>query len=152
MNAYKQHLAEHTNPDAVTGDLASVLTGADAVIGVSGPGTITPAHVASMCPDSIVFALANPVPEIMPVDAQAAGAAVVGTGRSDLPNQVNNSLAFPGVFRGALDRGVGAITDDMKVKAAKKIAALIPNPTARNVIPSNNAPGLVEAVASAIRF
>ena len=99
----------------------------------------------------IVFALAKPIPEIMPVDAKRAGAMVVATGRSDLPNQINNSLAFPGIFRGALDKGVDAITDEMKLAAAKKLAGLIKKPTAEQVIPPVMTPGLVKAVASAIK-
>lgn len=151
LNVYKQELAQLTNSKKVTGDLLQVLAGADAIVGVSGPGTIAPAHIEQMADNAIVFGLANPVPEIMPVDAKRAGAAVVATGRSDLPNQINNSLAFPGIFRGALDRGVTAITDDMKLAAAKKIASLVKQPTADKIIPTNNEPGLVEAVASAIR-
>ena len=104
-----------------------------------------------MAPKAIVFALANPIPEIMPEDALRAGAAVVATGRSDFPNQVNNSLACPGIFRGALDRGVKEITDDMKLAAAKKLAALVKKPTATEVIPHVMTPGLVKAVAGVIR-
>jgi len=101
--------------------------GADVIVGVSGPGTIAPAHIEKMSHQPIVFALANPVPEIMPNDAKRAGAFVVATGRSDFSNQVNNSLAFPGIFRGALDKGVRDITDEMKLEAAKKIASLVKN-------------------------
>jgi len=125
--------------------------GADAIIGVSGPGNIAPAHIEKMSHQPIVFALANPIPEIMPKDAKRAGAAVVATGRSDLPNQVNNALAFPGIFRGALDRGVTEITDEMKINAAKKLAKLIKKPTADNIIPPLMTPSLVKAVASAIK-
>lgn len=104
-----------------------------------------------MAPRAIVFALANPVPEIKPEDAKRAGAAVVATGRSDYPNQVNNSLAFPGIFRGALDKGVRDITDKMKLEAAKKIASLVKKPTAGEIIPNVMTPGLVKKVASAIK-
>ena len=104
-----------------------------------------------MAQNAIVFALANPVPEIKPEDAKLAGAAVVATGRSDYSNQVNNSLAFPGIFRGALEKGVKAITDDMKFAAAKKIAGLVKNPTAEIIIPSVMTPGLMKAVASTIK-
>jgi malate dehydrogenase (oxaloacetate-decarboxylating) len=121
------------------------------IVGVSGPGTIAPAHIEKMAERAIVFALANPIPEIMPEDAKRAGAMVVATGRSDYANQVNNSLAFPGVFRGALDRNVTAITDDMKLAAAKKIASLVKKPTADMVIPPVMTPGLVKAVAGVIR-
>jgi malate dehydrogenase (oxaloacetate-decarboxylating) len=148
---YKKELAHITNPDKITGDVMNVVERADAIIGVSGPGTIAQAHIEHMAENPIVFALANPIPEIMPKDAKRAGAAVVATGRSDFPNQINNSLAFPGIFRGALDKEVTAITDDMKVAAAKKIAGLIKKPDADNVIPPVMTPGLVKAVASAIK-
>lgn len=151
LTGYKKELASTTNAEKLQGDVMSVISGADVIVGVSGPGTIAPAHVEKMAERAIVFALANPIPEIMPEDAKRAGAAVVATGRSDYANQVNNSLAFPGVFRGALDRNVRAITDDMKLAAAKKIASLVKNPTAENVIPPVMTPGLVKAVASVIR-
>ncbi|MES2966852.1 MAG: NADP-dependent malic enzyme [Patescibacteria group bacterium] len=151
LTGYKKELASTTNPEKLMGDVMNVVAGADVIVGVSGPGTIAPAHIEKMAPDAIVFALANPIPEIMPEDAKRAGAAVVATGRSDYANQVNNSLAFPGVFRGALDRNVRAITDDMKLAAAKKIASLVKNPTADMVIPPVMTPGLVKAVASVIR-
>ena len=151
LAGYKVELAKMTNPDKISGDVMSVVKGADAIIGVSGPGTIAPAHIEAMAANAIVFALANPVPEILPTDAKRAGAAVIATGRSDFPNQINNSLAFPGIFRGALDKGVRDITDDMKLRAAKKIAGMIKKPIATNIIPTNNAPGLVKAVASAIK-
>lgn len=151
LSGYKKELAQITNPERLQGDVLSVSAGADVMVGVSGPGTIAPAHVEKMAEGAIVFALANPVPEIMPADAKRAGAAVVATGRSDFPNQVNNSLAFPGIFRGALDKGVREITDDMKLSAAKKIAALVKKPTAEEIIPSINTEGLVKAVAGAIK-
>jgi len=149
--SYKRELAEMTNPRGVDGSVLEAVMGADVLIGVSGPGTITKKHVSLMADNAIVFALANPIPEIMPEEAKAAGAKVIATGRSDFPNQVNNSLAFPGIFRGALDRGVRDITDEMKVKAAKKIASMIKNPTPANIIPKNTTKGLVQTVASAIR-
>lgn len=151
LTAHKKQLAQITNPERRKGDVVDVVEGADVLIGVSGPGTIGKVHIERMAEDAIVFALANPIPEINPEDAKRAGAAVVATGRSDLPNQVNNSLAFPGIFRGALDRQVSAITDEMKLAAAKKIASLVKKPTAGNIIPTNNTPGLLKAVASAIR-
>lgn len=151
LEGYKRHLSEITNPEKRQGDVMNAVLGADAIIGVSGPGTIAQAHIGAMAEKSIVFALANPVPEIMPEDAKTAGAMVIATGRSDFSNQINNSLAFPGVFRGALDRGVKNITDDMKLAAAKKIAGLIKKPTADNVIPPVMTAGLVKTVASAIR-
>lgn len=152
LDGYKRELATITNPRNLSGDVLQVVEGADVIIGVSGPGTIAQAHISKMAKDAIVFALANPIPEIMPEDAKRAGAAVVATGRSDFPNQVNNSLAFPGIFRGALDSGVTEITDDMKLEAAKKIASLVKKPTAQEVIPSVMTPGLVKAVASVIKL
>jgi malate dehydrogenase (oxaloacetate-decarboxylating) len=151
LEDYKRELAKITNPHKVTGDLLQVVEGADALIGVSGPGTIARVHIERMGTQPIVFALANPIPEIMPEDAKRAGAVIIATGRSDMPNQINNSLAFPGIFRGALDNGVSKITDDMKLEAAKKIASLIKHPTADNVIPPVLTPGLVKTVARAIK-
>jgi malate dehydrogenase (oxaloacetate-decarboxylating) len=151
LSGYKRDLANITNPRGIEGDVMVALNGADVVVGVSGPGTIAKAHIEVMAKDPIVFALANPIPEIMPEDAKLAGAAVVATGRSDYPNQINNSLAFPGVFRGALDRGVTNITDDMKLAVAKKLASLVKKPTADSVIPPVMTPGLVKAVASVIK-
>lgn len=151
LEGYKRDLAAMTNPQQLSGDLLTVVDGADALIGVSGPGTIAAAHIERMSHQPIVFALANPIPEIMPQDAKRAGAHVIATGRSDLPNQINNSLAFPGVFRGALDRGVRDITDEMKLAAAKKLAGLITQPTPEKVIPPIMTPGLVKAIASAVK-
>lgn len=151
LDGYKKELARVTNPRRVTGDIESAVKGADAVVGVSGPGKIARAHVEMMSERPIVFALANPIPEIMPEDALRAGAAVVASGRSDFPNQINNALVFPGIFRGALDRGIREITDDMKLAAAKKLASLIKKPTAEAVIPKVETPGLSKAIASVIR-
>lgn len=151
ISGYKRDLAKITNPRDVRGELDAAVKGADAIIGVSGPGKIAQAHIELMAEKPIVFALANPIPEIMPEDARRAGAMVVATGRSDFPNQVNNSLAFPGIFRGALDRNVREITDTMKINAAKKLAALVRKPTPDNIIPKIDTPGLVRAVASVIR-
>ncbi len=149
--AYKKELAKLTNMYRRQGQVLEAVEGADVIIGVSGPGTITRHHIEVMAPQAIVFALANPVPEIKPEDAKLAGAAVIATGRSDYPNQVNNSLAFPGIFRGALDRGVTAITDEMKLAAAFKIASLVKKPTAGEIIPSVMTPGLAKKVASVIK-
>jgi malate dehydrogenase (oxaloacetate-decarboxylating) len=151
LSGYKKDLASVTNHHKLAGDVMKVVEGADVIIGVSGPGTIARAHIEKMAPNAIVFALANPIPEIMPEDAKRAGALVVATGRSDMPNQINNSLAFPGIFRGALDAGVRDITDEMKLAAAKKIAGLIKHPTPELVIPPVMTPGLVKTVASAIK-
>ncbi len=151
MAPYKEALAKRTNPRKVHGSLADAVHGADAIIGVSGPGTITKAHIERMAQDAIVFALANPMPEIQPDDARMAGAVVIATGRSDYPNQVNNALAFPGIFRGALDHGVTKITDDMKLAAAQKIASLVKKPTREEIVPKVTIPGLVKVVARVIR-
>ncbi len=133
------------------GDLSSAVAESDVFIGVSKAGLLTPAMVSSMRPDPIIFALANPEPEILPDDAYKAGALVVATGRADYANQVNNSLGFPGIFRGALDHGVTAITDQHKIAAAQALAALIQQPTIDKIIPGPFDPGVVEAVANAIR-
>jgi malate dehydrogenase (oxaloacetate-decarboxylating) len=151
MVAYKNELAKITNPRHVKGELLEAVTGADVVIGVSGPGTIAKMHIEHMASDAIVFGLANPIPEIMPHDALSAGARVVATGRSDFPNQINNSLAFPGIFRGALDRGITMITDEIKLEAAKKIAGMVKKPTADKIIPGVMEPGLMKRVASAVK-
>lgn len=151
LEGYKKKLAEITNPNLLSGDVMMAVDGVDVLIGVSGPGTIAQAHIERMSRHAIVFALANPVPEIMPEDAKRAGAAVVATGRSDFPNQINNALAFPGIFRGALDNKVREITDEMKLAAAKKIASLVKKPTADNVIPPIMTEGLTRAVASVIK-
>jgi len=148
---HKQALAKHTNPRKIQGGLEDALAGADAVVGVSGPGLMQARHVQMMAPRAIVFGLANPTPEIMPGDAMRGGAAVVATGRSDFPNQINNSLAFPGIFRGALDHKVTKITDKMKLAAAHNLAALVKKPTADKIIPGPFDKGVMEAVAKAVR-
>ena len=151
LNVHKQELAAHTNPRRVVGTLEEALTGADVFIGVSGKGLLTSAHIQGMNDAPIIFALANPTPEILPEEAYAAGAAVVATGRSDFPNQVNNALVFPGIFRGALDKGVTKITDDTKLRAAKALAALIPKPTKKKILPDILDTRVVPAVARAVR-
>ncbi len=151
LDGYKRHLSEITNPDRLQGDVMAAATGADVIIGVSGPGTIAQAHISAMAEKAIVFAMANPIPEIMPEDALRAGALVVATGRSDFSNQVNNSLAFPGLFRGTLDKGIKEITDATKIAVAKKIASLVKKPTADMIIPPVMSAGLVKAVAGAVR-
>jgi malate dehydrogenase (oxaloacetate-decarboxylating) len=150
LNDAKQALLKYTNPHNVDGSLEDALAGADVFIGVSKPGLLTAELIGTMAKDPIIFALANPTPEILPDEAKAAGAAVVATGRSDFPNQVNNALAFPGIFRGALDNGVRTITDEHKIKAAEAIAALVATPTAEQIIPSAFDEGLVPAVAAVI--
>jgi len=151
LDPHKLALAELTNPMNVSGDLHDALTGSDVVIGVSGPGLLKRQDIALMNERAIVFAMANPVLEIMPDEAIAGGAAVVATGRSDFPNQINNALTFPGVFRGALDNRVRHITDDMKLKAAVAIAKLVAKPTAKNIMPSIFDPRLVRVVAKSIK-
>lgn len=151
LSAKKQELAQTTNPNQESGELRDVLAGADIFIGVSAPDMLNADMVKSMAPASIIFALANPVPEIMPDIARAAGAAVVATGRSDFPNQVNNVLAFPGIFRGALDNGVQQLTDDMFVAAAHALADLVPNPTVEKILPSIFEEGVSRVIASVIK-
>ncbi|MDR2421716.1 MAG: NADP-dependent malic enzyme [Oscillospiraceae bacterium] len=156
LNPAKEEIAELTNPRRVPGSLSSVLRGADAFIGVSAPGALTPDMVRSMARGPIVFPMANPTPEIFPEDALRAGAAVVGTGRSDFPNQINNVLAFPGIFRGALDSRASDINDEMKLAAARALYALarerlspgyiIPEPFDGRVVPA-----VARAVAKAAR-
>ena len=124
---------------------------ADAIVGVSGPGLMGPAHVKEMAKNPIVFALANPTPEIMPKDAKRGGAAVIATGRSDFPNQINNALVFPGIFRGALDNDVRKITDAMKMKAAINLAALVKNPTRNRIVPDVFDVRVVPTIAKAVR-
>ena len=134
-----------------SGSLEDAVSGADIFIGVSKPGLLTPEMVQSMAPQPIIFALSNPIPEIMPDVAKEAGAAVVATGRSDFPNQVNNAIAFPGIFRGALDNGVKQITDEHKIAAAETIASLVENPPADEIIPSVFDDRLVSRIADVIR-
>ncbi len=150
LNAYKTELTTFTNPRGVCGDLAEAMRGADVFIGLSGKGLLKAGHVASMAPRGIVFAMANPDPEILPDKAKKAGAAVVATGRSDYPNQINNALVFPGMFRGALDHGVKKITEKNKLRAARALATLIKNPTAEKVIPDLLDSRVVKAVARAV--
>ena len=150
LNSEKRALLEYVNSDA-SGSLEDVIAGADIFIGVSKPGLLTAAMVRSMSADPIIFALSNPTPEIMPDEAKAAGAAVVATGRSDFANQVNNAIAFPGIFRGALDNNVTKITDEHKIAAAEAIASLIEHPTAEEIIPSVFEERLVPAIADVIR-
>ncbi|MBM3271843.1 NADP-dependent malic enzyme [Candidatus Kaiserbacteria bacterium] len=150
LTDHKKELAAFTKCMA-PGGLREALIGADVLIGVSGPGLATAADIRLMAPKPIVFAMANPVPEIMPEEAKKGGAAVIATGRSDYPNQINNSLAFPGVFRGALDRGVTRITDDMKLKAAYAIAKLVPKPTPAKIVPDMFDKRVAKAVAKVVR-
>jgi malate dehydrogenase (oxaloacetate-decarboxylating) len=153
MTKWKQDLARaigaHRAPRGGV-RLADLLKGADVFIGVSAPGLVTAEMIRTMNPRPIIFALANPVPEIMPNEAKRGGAFIVGTGRSDLPNQINNVLAFPGIFRGALDHGVRLVTDKMLIAAAKGIAACVRQPSPGSIIPSVFDPKVVRAVSQAI--
>lgn len=149
LNESKQRLLALTNPRDVQGSLKEAMKGADVFIGVSAPGVFTEEMVRSMNTDPIIFAMANPIPEIMPDQAKAAGAAIVATGRSDFPNQVNNVLAFPGIFRGALDARATEITGAMNVAAAEAIASYVKHPTAEEIVPSAIDKGVALAVAAA---
>ena len=146
----KRGLLAWSNPRGLSGTLADALKGAGVLIGLSKAGVVTKEMVASMAPGPIVFAMANPDPEIMPDDAKAAGAYVVATGRSDFPNQINNLLAFPGVFRGILDAGATRVTEKMKLSAAVALAALVTEPTTERIIPDALDRGATAAVAEAV--
>ena len=150
LNAEKTALLKYVDASQ-SGSIEDAITNADVFIGVSRAGLLTPKLVQKMAKDPIVFALANPVPEIMPDVAKQSGVAIIGTGRSDFPNQVNNSLAFPGIFRGALDYGVKKITDQHKLAAAEALANLVENPTIDKVVPTAFDAGVVEAIANVIR-
>ena len=152
MNPVKEEIAQVTNPAKRTGSLADVLAGADVFIGVSAPGAVTTDMVKTMAKDAVIFACANPTPEIFPDDAKAGGAAVVATGRSDYPNQINNVLAFPGIFRGALDARASDINDAMKIAAAHALADLVGDDlSADYIIPAAFDPRVKDAVASAVK-
>ena len=153
LNWMQQEMAQLTNPNQESGTLADAMRGADIFVGVSAPGIVSREMVASMAKDSILFAMANPVPEIMPDEAKAAGARVVGTGRSDFPNQVNNVVAFPGIFKGALEGRAEQITDEMKLAAAEAIAALVPDSERNedNIMPEAFNPVVAEVVANAVK-
>ena len=152
LNWMQKSMMDVTNLEGKTGTLADALKGADVFVGVSAPNIVTPEMVASMNKDSILFAMANPVPEIMPDAAKAAGARVVGTGRSDFPNQVNNVIAFPGIFKGALEGRAKQITEDMKLAAALAIANLIPDSelSDTNILPEAFDPKVTDAVCKAV--
>lgn len=153
LNWMQEKMAKITNPNNETGSLADALKGADIFVGVSAPNIVTPDMVRSMAADSILFAMANPTPEIMPDVAKAAGARVVGTGRSDFPNQVNNVVAFPGIFKGALEGRATQITEEMKLAAANAIAGLVPDDelSEDNIMPEAFNPKVAELVAEAVK-
>ncbi len=151
MNPVKEEIAQVTNPTRQAGSLADMLVGADVFIGVSAPGAVTTEMLKTMNKDAIIFACANPTPEIFPDDAKAGGAAVIATGRSDFPNQINNVLAFPGIFRGALDARASDINDAMKIAAAHALADLVGDDlSADYIIPAAFDPRVKDAVASAV--
>ncbi len=153
LNWMQQKMTEVTNPKNETGSLADAMKGADIFVGVSAPGIVTEEMVASMNKDAILFAMANPVPEIMPDLAKKAGARIVGTGRSDFPNQVNNVVAFPGIFKGALEGRATQITEEMKLAAANAIASLVPEDELSddNIMPEAFMPQVADAVAEAVK-
>ena len=153
LNWIKEEMAQLTNRDKKSGSLAEMLVGSDVFIGVSAPGMVTTEMVKTMNREAIIFACANPTPEIFPDEAKAGGAAVVSTGRSDYPNQINNVLAFPGIFRGALDARASDINDEMKIAAAKALAALISDEelSAEYIIPAAFDPRVKDAVAAAVK-
>lgn len=153
MNNAQREIAEYTNLDHIQGTLEDVIKDADVFIGVSGPKALSKEHVQSMNNNPIIFALANPTPEIYPEEAYEAGAAIVGTGRSDYPNQINNLLAFPGIFRGVLDAKTQHITTEMKIAAAKAIAATIHKDelNANYVIPNSLEKRVVDQVATSVQ-
>lgn len=153
LNWMQEKMAKVTNLEKQTGSLADALKGADIFVGVSAPGIVTPEMVSSMNHDSILFAMANPVPEIMPDLAKEAGARVVGTGRSDFPNQVNNVLIFPGIFKGALEGRASAITEEMKLAAANAIASLVPDEelSDMNILPAAFDPRVADVVSRAVK-
>ena len=153
LNWMQKKMAEITNPNQETGDLAHAMKGADIFVGVSAPNIVTPEMVSSMNKDSILFAMANPVPEIMPDIAKQAGARVVGTGRSDFPNQVNNVVAFPGIFKGALEGRAKQITEEMKLAAALAIAGLVKEEDLHedNIMPAAFHPDVANVVANAVK-
>ncbi|AJC11684.1 malate dehydrogenase [Berryella intestinalis] len=153
LNDVKRAMLEVTNLDDLSGSLADALVGADIFIGVSAPGAITPDMIATMAADPVIFGLANPVPEIYPADAKAAGARIAATGRSDFPNQINNVIAFPGIFKGALEAHAPAITDDMKLAAAEALADLVSDEELNEdfIMPDPFDPRAAQVVARAVR-
>lgn len=153
LNWMQEKMAKITNPNHETGTLADALKNADIFVGVSAPNIVTPEMVQSMAPDSIIFAMANPTPEIMPDVAKSAGARIVGTGRSDFPNQINNVVAFPGIFKGALEGRATQITEEMKLAAANAIAGLVPDDELSddNIMPEAFNPKVAELVAEAVK-
>ena len=153
LNWMQEKMLEVTNLENKTGTLADAVVGADIFVGVSAPNTLTPEMVKTMAKDPIIFAMANPIPEIMPDVAKAAGARIVGTGRSDFPNQINNVVAFPGIFKGALEGRAPQITEEMKLAAAFALADLVPEDELNedNIMPEAFNPVVAETVAAAVK-
>ena len=151
LNDVKKEMVKITNKDNRSGMLSDALFGADVFIGVSGPGVLKKEMIKDMNEKPIIFAMANPIPEIMPDDAKEGGAFIIGTGRSDFPNQINNVLAFPGIFRGALDIRAKRITEEMKIAAAKALASYVKDPTVDNIMPSALDKEVAKVVAEAVR-
>ena len=153
LNWMQKRMVEVTNLDGKKGTLADALNGADIFVGVSAPNIVTKEMVASMNKDAILFAMANPVPEIMPDLAKEAGAKIIGTGRSDFPNQVNNVVAFPGIFKGALEGRATQITEEMKLATAKAIASLVPDEelNENNILPEAFDPRVADVVSKAVK-
>lgn len=151
IDGEKKELSHITNPRNIGGTLADALSGADIFIGVSGPALITQNDVATMAKEAIVFALSNPTPEILPEEAKAGGAKVVATGRSDFPNQINNALVFPGIFRGAIDKKLTKITMETKLRAGKALASLVTRPTVSKIIPDIMDKRVVKTIARSVR-
>lgn len=151
LDAEKSHLSSYTNPRNVKGTLQDAIRGADVFIGVSVAGALSPEYISTMSPSPIIFAMANPTPEIMPDAAKKAGAAVVATGRSDFPNQANNALAFPGIFRGAIDARATRITDGMKMAAAQALASMVKSPSREKILPSLSDRKVAKVIASAVK-
>ena len=153
LNWMQENMVKITNPRQETGSLADAMRGTDIFVGVSAPNIVTPDMVKTMNPDAILFAMANPVPEIMPDAARTAGARIVGTGRSDFPNQINNVVAFPGIFKGALEGRAKQITEEMKLAAAKAIASLVSEDKLNEdyIMPEAFDPTVAKVVAQAVR-
>lgn len=151
LNPFKRHLTEITNKENISGNLTAAMKGADVFIGVSKANLLTSDDISLMANDPIIFALANPIPEISPDEAKKGGARIVATGRSDMPNQVNNSLAFPGIFKGALEIRATKITESMKLAAAEALASMVDEPSVEMIVPKPFDPGIAEAVAKAVK-
>lgn len=150
LSTEKEALVQITNPRNIVGTLKDAIRGADVFVGVSAPNMLTSADVRTMNTDAIIFAMANPIPEIMPDEARAGGARIIATGRSDFPNQLNNVLVFPGIFKGVLKYRMRMITDEMKLAAAEALAAYVTNPTEEMIIPNPLDKNVVDVIAESV--